>query len=179
MRGKTTLTIFIVAVLMLLAYGIYQAGLHEIGAPPNSDTAEMLGGKAIGRRLTFRSWSIDYDRIRASADMTIVDIDGIHRGYFYRKGKPVLRLTAKHVTVNTVTKDFTASGPFQIESIGKDRRVFKATSAVWTNFSEQLTFNEPVEIISPDGVVLHVANLSYNVKTGDIHLGKTMGDVQI
>lgn len=176
---KAPVWILIVSLALLIGYGIYQAGINEIGAPSSGTPAEISGGKAMGHRLSFLSWSIEYDRIRASADGTIVDVDGVKNGVFYRAGKPYLKLKATHLTVNTVSKDFTADGPLTIESLESDHRSFTTTAAVWTNATQQLAMNQRIVVKSPDGAVLHLDTLTMNVKTGEVHVGNVAGDVTL
>lgn len=171
--------VFIGSFVALIAYGVYEAGKNDVAPPSNVAPAELDAGKAVGRRLTYRSWSFEYDKLRTTADNSVIDVDGVKNGYFYKQGQQYLRMTATHLTVNTLTKDFTAVGPFTIERLSSDHRSFTSNAAVWNNATQQITMSQRIEIKSPDGSTLHVENMTYNVKTGDIHLGKITGDVKL
>ena len=125
---RAAVALAVIGLGIFVGIGVYQAGL-ETPAVPMLPPTQLDKGVAEGRRITGQSWSFDYDSVRMTPDGAIADIDGVHDGNIYRYGKPFLRMTAKHITVNTQTNDFNATGPIRIEQITKaHRRTFKTDS---------------------------------------------------
>jgi len=153
-----------------VALRVYLAG-REVLPPPQSAVPVIVGkGIARGERISSHSWSIDYDKITTSTDQTFVTVDGVRDGVVFKNGKPYLRLRAAHVTVNMISHDFTATGPIHIESVNKAKpRSFDTTSAVWTDAAQRLDMSAPIVVTSP-GTELHVAKLSLDVHSGQLHL---------
>lgn len=172
-----------VAVLGIAAYvgiGIYLAGRNELPSPPANPAVVFHQGVANGRRIQFPSWSADYDRIVTNADQTVLNVDGVHDGIIYRKGKPYLRVRAAHFTVNTVTHDFSAIGPIDAQTIGsKPQRSFQTTSAVWSDAAQQLTMAQPVRIDTGAEAPLKVGSLTLNVRTGEVTVHKIAGPIRL
>ena len=163
-----------IAVVAWLGFGIYQAGL-DTPPPPGLQPTTLKHGLAEGRRLDGRSWSLDYDKIRMSTDQVNADLDGIHDGKMFRKGKDPIRLVAKHASVNTATNDFTLTGPVKITDPEHGKiRTFSSDSAVWSAFSQTLVLAHP-SVFTQDGAVLNVDHLTYNLKTGETKLGRIRG----
>jgi hypothetical protein len=136
---RRVLTLAIIALTIWVGYEVYAAGNDEVGPPGNVPNI-LRSGQANGFHIATRSWSFDYDSVIASADNSVMDLNGIHHGIFYKNGKPYLRLRAQHVTVNMTTKSFVAAGPLHIETIGQRRkRTLDTTSAVWDDSQKLLT----------------------------------------
>jgi hypothetical protein len=165
------------AVVAFLGIGVYRAG-NETVAPPMQIPIEVQGGRAVGHRISARSWSLQYDRMQASADGTFVDVEGVHNGVLYRNGKPYLRLRAQHLSVNNISKDFTATGPLRIETIDRHPRTFDTRDATWLNYQQTLTMKNRI-IVGTDGAKLFVEGLTIDVKTGRTRLGRIDGDVRL
>ena len=165
-----------VGILVTIGFGIgiYQAGLDAPPSPTLQPTT-IQHGQAEGHRLDGRSWSLDYDRIRMSTDQVTADLDGIRDGKLFRKGKPPVRLQARHATINTASNDFTLIGPVTIKDPENGKlRTFTSDAAVWNSFSQTLVLAHPSTFTQGD-IVLHVDHLSWNVKTGETKLGKIRG----
>jgi hypothetical protein len=165
----------------LFAYagiGIYMAGRDDV-TPPTSTVPVVVGrGNAHGERIKSHSWALDYDKITTSMDQTFVTIDGIHDGVVYKKGKPYLYVKAAHASVNMITKDFSLSGPVRVDSANKEKpRTFTTTSAVWTEAAQRLDLSQPIVVTSP-GATLHVARLSLDVRSGNLHIESIDGSLR-
>lgn len=157
-----------------LGIGVYQAGFDTPPAPTLQPTI-LHHGKAEGHRLDGPSWSLDYDKIDMSTDQVLANLDGIHDGKLFRKGKKPVRLQAKHASVNTASNDFTLTGPVTITDPENGKlRTFASDSAVWNAFAQTLTLAHPSTFTQGDAQ-LHVEHLTYNLKTGEVKLGRIRG----
>jgi hypothetical protein len=162
-----------------LVAGVYLAGRDEQSAPPNNIPAIFQGGAAAGQRIDSRSWSASYDKMVANADQTQLELDGVHDGIIYKKGKPYLLVRARHMTVNTITHDFSARGPIHVETAsGNPKREFDSTAADWSDSTQKLSLPEPIEIRSGAKEPLFVGSLEFNVRTGEIELHYIRGAVR-
>lgn len=176
---KRILWICAAALVLFLGIGIYDAGKNEVAPPPANTQIVFKRGLADGHRLRFKSWSARYDRIVSNADQTILDLDGIRDGVIYKKGKPYLHVRAAHMTVNTLTRDFTARGPFHVESVGsKPRRSFDTDDATWNDAAQTMTFARRIVIHSGNDDPLAVGSLTLNVRSGNIALRDVTGPVR-
>ncbi|MEO6914088.1 MAG: hypothetical protein ABI182_08730, partial [Candidatus Baltobacteraceae bacterium] len=129
-----------IAAAIFLTVGVILAG-RDLPPPPGQQPIILKGGNVSAHRMKSRAWSFTYDRAQTSADGTIANIDGVRSGVLYKDGKPYLSITAQHITVNTQTFDFTATGDVHIEYIGdkgKHRRSFDTDLVVWANALRQL-----------------------------------------
>ncbi len=150
-----------------LVAGVYLAGRDEQSAPPNNIPAIFQGGAA------------SYDKMVANADQTQLELDGVHDGIIYKKGKPYLLVRARHMTVNTITHDFSARGPIHVETAsGNPKREFDSTAADWSDSTQKLSLPEPIEIRSGAKEPLFVGSLEFNVRTGEIELHYIRGAVR-
>lgn len=157
-----------------LGIGVYQAGL-DTPPPPTLQPTTLQHGKAEGNRLDGRSWSLDYDRVKMSTDQVLAELDGVHDGKLYRKGKPPVHLQAKHASVNTATNDFTLTGPIRITANdGGKSRTFTSDAAVYSAFAQTLTLAHP-STFSQDSATIHVDHVTWNIKTGETKLGRIRG----
>jgi hypothetical protein len=168
-----------IAFVAYIAYGIYDAGLHDRPAPPANSDIIFKHGNVTGQRITTKSWSADYDKIVSNADQTVMQLDDVRNGVIFRNGKPYLRVRAAHMTVNTISRDFTATGPLHVETINaKDGRSFDTTDASWNDTTEMLTMTHHITIRSAHDATLSVGSLSLNVKTGEITLTAVNGPLR-
>lgn len=169
------------AVLLLwLIAGVILAGREPPPPPPGSEPITFMGGKVVGNRISTRSWTFDYQKAQMSADQVNASVEGVHNGVLYKNGKPYLKLSAKHVSVNTQTFDFTAAGAVHIDSISaKDgtTRSFDTDLVQWTNATKMLLLPHPCLIRTGDQI-LKVANISVDFNTNDVHLGKIEGALE-
>lgn len=170
-------TLAVAAALAFAAWvvvGIYRAG-GDIPPPTGTPQTTLNVGHAEGRRLQKPSWSLDYDSIRTSPDNTTATLENVHDGELYKNGKPFMKLHAKHVVVNTISNDFTATGPVElVENDGRHRRRFVSDSAIYQGIQQTLVLNHPARIES-DGAVLDVATATINFRSGDTKLGRITG----
>lgn len=177
---KRVVFLAVLAALGYLGYGIVNAGRDE-RPPPGSNTDIRLNrGHATGQRVKFRSWSADYERIISNADQTVLDIRNVRNGTIYKAGKPYIRVRATRLMVNTISRDFSSSGPLHAETVATvPARTFDTTSAVWNDASQKLTLAHRVVIRTGSGEPLTVGSLTLNVKTGDIEVHDIAGPVPV
>ena len=170
---------------LLLGYvgaGIYLAGLDTPAAPPTNDNSVVFKpGEAIGERVGCRSWIADYDHIVTSADQTVVDVDNVRHGLIYKQCKPYLAVTAKHMTINTLTHDFSVSGDIHIETAAPDllHKTFETDAATWSDQSQRLVLPHKSTIESGMDLPLTVGNVTLDVRSGQLELNKVAGAVRI
>ena len=163
-----------IAVVAILAEGLLLSG-RDIPSPPASAPAILAGGQISAHRWKTRSWSLEYDRAQMSADGSYADVDGIHNGVLYRNGKPYLSISAQHVSANTFSDDFTATGRVHIAQLnGAETRTFDTDLITWTNVTKTLVLAHPSIIKSGKGT-LTVDNATINFSTGAVHLGRIRG----
>jgi hypothetical protein len=123
-----------------LALGVYVvveivlAGGGTPPLPPNQAPIDLRGGHVLNNHIATKSWSFDYDHARLSPDGLSGSVDGVRNGIVFRKGKPYLRISAKHVVLNIQSLDFTAVGKVHIERINDpEHRAFDTDLVTWTN----------------------------------------------
>jgi hypothetical protein len=180
MKPKRALVFGGIALALFLAGGIILAGRDEEPPPQGSPPVIFGRGHAEGRKISTRSWSCEYDKIVASNDQSIMEIDGVHNGVIYREGKPYLRLTATHLRVNSLTKDFTATGKLHVETVDRKKPLAFETDALsWNEGAQVMTVTSPLTFNSESDEPLRVADLTYNVREGTIHLGKSEGAIKL
>jgi lipopolysaccharide export system protein LptC len=169
----------LVALVAFVIWGIYRAGLGETPPPPSSTDIIFHNGFANGERIKTRSWTADYDRIVSNADQTVLDLDNVRNGTIFKKGKPYLRVRAAHMTVNTVTRDFSVTGALHVETVdAKPARSFDTTSADWSDSLQRLNLTKKVAIHTGAAAPLMVGSLVVNVKTGQIEMHDVSGPVR-
>ena len=176
---KRTAAIVLGAGAAYFTYGVYRAGLNETPPPPSSQQIVFRHGRANGQRITTKSWTADYDRVVSNADQTALELDGVRNGTIFRGGKPYLHVRAAHLSVNTVSRDFTASGPIHAETVASTpQRSFDTTSAEWNDAAQRLTMAQHVTIHSGAAHPLEVGSLTFSVKTGDLELHNIAGPIR-
>jgi hypothetical protein len=173
---KRTITLIALALIAWIGYQIYAAGRDET-PPPSPQPVLMRKGKAHGERLSTPSWSIEYDNVVGNADQSLLNLEGVHNGVFYRNGKPYLHLRAAHVTVNTITHDFTASGPFHVETVDHTHfRALDTTQAAWNQTSKRLFLPKKTTIAAgPNAKPLIADGITVDVDKGDVHMEHVRG----
>jgi hypothetical protein len=160
--------------------GIWLAGREPVPAP-NSEPITLFGGKVTGNRISTRSWSFDYTHAQMSPDGMNATITGVKNGVLYKKGKPYLKISARQVSVNTQSFDFTAIGTVHIESVaasGAPARSFETDLVQWTNATKILLLSHP-SIIRTGDETLKVSTASVDFNKDDVHLGKVDGGFQV
>jgi len=173
---KQAITLIVLVVIAWIGYEVHAAGRDET-PPPAPQPVVMQKGKAHGERLSTPSWSIEYDRVIGNPDQSLLNLEGVRNGVFYRNGKPYLHLHAAHVTVNTVTHDFTASGPFHVETVDRVHfRTIDTTEAVWTQTSKHLFLPKKTRIgTGAKAKPLIADGITVDVNSGDIHMEHVRG----
>jgi len=168
-----------VVIAALFGYGVYRAGLNETPPPPSDQQIVFHNGRANGQRITTKSWTADYDRVVSNQDQTALELDGVRNGTIFRNGKPYLHVHADHLSVNTVSHDFTASGPIHVETVSaKPPRSFDTTSAIWNDAAQLLTLSQHVTIRTGAKSPLQVGSLSFSIKTGNLEMHDISGPVR-
>jgi hypothetical protein len=169
------------AALSFIALGVILAG-RDIPPPPGQIPIVLRHGGVFGHRLTSRgskTWSFDYDRVKTSPDGTAADIDGVHGGLLYKDGKPYLKISAKHISANTVSNDYTATGQIHIEALGAGvKRTFDTDLAVWQNLNKTLTLSHP-SIVRTGDAALTFKMVTVDFNTGKVHVGPIAGSVKV
>lgn len=167
------------ALLVFVVVGIFSAGREPMPLPPNSQPIVLRAGHAASNRLHSKSWSFDYDRARMSADESKAEIDGIRSGILYKNGKPYLRIAARHISANTVSFDFIATGDVHIEQIGEPSgaRSFDTDLVQWNNATKILTLAHP-SIVRTGDHTLRVSSIVVDFGKSLIRLGRVEGSVQ-
>jgi hypothetical protein len=175
-------TLYWVAGALLAAYviaGVYLAGGGDVAVPPATSPVIFNEGKALGHRLKGRSWTAQYDRIVSSSDQTRLELDGVHDTIIFKDDKPYLRVRAKHMTVNTVTHDFAATGAIHIETVDpKRKQTFDTDSASWADAAQHLALPHEVTVGTGAERPLLVGSVQLDVKSGEIQLRNVRGGVQ-
>jgi hypothetical protein len=172
---RALITASALALTIWCAVSIYRAG-GDVPAPPTTPQTKLTVGHAEGRRIDGKpSWSLDYDKVVTNTDLSTATLDGVHNGEIYKHGLPFMKLTAKHMVINTITNDFTITGPFQlVENDGKHQRTLTSDAATYTGFDQTLLLTHPSNIKN-DGVNLAMKNAKINLKTGDTTMGPLIG----
>ncbi len=175
-RAGLWITAGVGVLLVLISIMVFTAPTSVPPATPQSNQIELGKGHALGERLKTHAWSADYDKITTSADQTVVELEGVHDGLIYKDGKPFLRVTAKHLTVNTLTKDFTAAGKLHIERIEGSRfKSFDTDAGTWYDAQKRIVFPHPTLITMRDGTAVRVGKAGVNLNNGHIHLESVAG----
>ena len=168
-----------VAAAALLAYAIWDAGRNE-RPPPGADTnITMNACKLYGERIKFRSWSATCERATANNDQSILDIYGVRDGLIFKDKKPVYAVRAEHLSVNTISHDFSATGPVHIESLAKKIvESFDTDQASWNDASQRLTLPHTTTIHSGANAPLVVGSLVIDVHSGDVDVTDVKGSIK-
>jgi hypothetical protein len=180
LNWKVVASVVGAAFVVWFVTGFILAGREASPPPPGTQPVTLHGGRVTGNRISTRSWTFDYQRAQMSPDGTLATVDGVRHGVLYKKGKPYLSIAAEHVSVNTQTFDFTATGQVHVEALNsKDhvRRSFDTDLVQWTNATKILSLSHQ-SLLRTGGEVLRVASITVNFNTNDIHVGKIEGAVQ-
>jgi hypothetical protein len=176
-RWRTIGWLAALAFLALVAYEVFAASKDVPPPPPGQQPVILKRGHVTGNRISSKSWSFDYERVQTSPDGSVATIDGVKRGVLYKHGKPYLTLAAQHVTVNTQTFDFTATGQVHIEDAraSTERRSFDTDLVQWVNATKMLTLPH-TSLIRTGDQVLKVDSITVDfnkteIRTGPVHGG--------
>jgi hypothetical protein len=136
----------------------------------------LTSGHAEGRRIDGKpSWSLDYDRMTTTPDTSTATLENVRHGELYRHGQPFMRMTAKHVIVNTLSNDFTVTGGLELtENDGKHKRRITSSSAVYAGALQTLSLHAPAHIAA-DGARVTVRSAEVNFESGAMTFGPLVG----
>jgi hypothetical protein len=160
--------------------GIYLAGLNVPPLPPSSQSIFIKNCNIRGNRISTRSWSFSCKNAQIAPDGILATIDGVHDGILYKNGKPYLSIAAQHVSVNTQTFDFTATGDVHLQALHPKDGVSKSfdTDLVqWLNATKMLQLPHP-SVFTTDDQVLKVATITVDFNKDQIRLGNLNGSVE-
>ncbi|MDQ2866403.1 MAG: hypothetical protein M3R51_09270 [Candidatus Eremiobacteraeota bacterium] len=168
-----------IALVVWAIVGIVLAGGGMPSIPIASQSIDLIGGHVRGNRISTKSWNFDYTHAVLSPDGTVGTVDGVRNGIVFRKGKPYLKVAAQHISINTVTLDFTAIGKVHVERIDDEqKRSFDTDLVVWTNNAKNLRMNHTSYFHTGDQT-LKLQNMSINFDTEQVHFGKVDGSALI
>lgn len=172
---RITVAAIVAALLGWVGVGIYRAG-GDVPPPPGHPDTQLSHGHAEGRRVDGKpSWSLDYDRLTASADTTTATLENVRHGILYRHGKPFMNMRAKHVIVNTISNDFVVTGPLELtQNAGKHSRRLSSDAATYSGVLQTLTLNHPTDV-NDNGTKVTFATATVNFQSGDMALGRLVG----
>jgi hypothetical protein len=175
MSWRIPLVLAVLALLAWVGYEVARAG-GEIAVQrmPAPDT--MKHGHVQGRRIDGRSWSLDYDTVSMSPDMTTATIAHVRDGRLHRAGKSDVLMQADGVTVNTSTNDVTVTGPvtFTEQQAPGRTRTFKTVGAHYTGATRELVLDHTATITEA-GTTIVVSRATVNFRTGEMSLGRIEG----
>ncbi|GAC1658458.1 MAG: hypothetical protein NVS9B12_10940 [Vulcanimicrobiaceae bacterium] len=175
---KTFWIVSVVAFGAIVTEGIVLSG-QDLPPPPGAQSVVLGAGGITAHKMSTKSWSLYYDHAQTSPDGSLAEIDGIHNGVFYRKGKPYITISAKHVSVNTLSDDFTATGDVHVRQLkGSLARSFDTDLIIWSNTTKFLTLSHP-SVIKTGDATMTVQSATFNVQTGAVHLGTIGGQLKI
>ena len=147
--------------------------------PPATQGIDLRGGHIAGNRITTKSWSFDYTHAQVSPDGTTASVDGVRNGVIFKKGKPYLRVSAEHISVNTQSLDFTAVGKVHVERIGDpEKRSFDTDLVIWTNNAKLVRMDHPAYVHTA-GNTLRIDTITIDFDTDQVHFGKIGGDFEL
>jgi hypothetical protein len=172
-----TALIAAIAVAIWVATGIILAGRGEQPLPAGWQNIFLKNCRIHGNRINTRSWSFSCAKAQMSPDGTFATIDGVRDGILYKHGKPYLRISAQHASVNTQTFDFTATGDVHIEALNaKDgiQKSFDTDLVQWTNATKMLMLPHQ-SLVRTGEETLKVASITVNFNNNEVHLGKIDG----
>ena len=175
MSWRIPLALAVLALLAWIGYEVARAGadivVQRVAAP---DT--MKGGHVQGKRIDGRSWSLDYDTVTMSPDMSTASIAHVRDGRIHRAGKPDVLMQADGVTVNTATNDVNVTGPVTFtEEEGPGRtRTFKTVGARYSGATRELVLDHTATI-TEGGTTVVVSKATVNFRTGEMSLGRIEG----
>jgi hypothetical protein len=168
--------------LLVLAWVVVEvviAGRGTPPLPPGQTPIDLRGGHVLNNHISTKSWSFDYDHARLAPDGMSGSVENVRNGIVFRKGKPYLRISAKHVQLNIASLDFTAVGKVHIERIDDPLgRAFDTDLVTWTNDAKMLRMPHPSYIHS-GGQTLTISSITVDFDDNTVHLGRVSGRVDL
>lgn len=181
-RKRLLQRIGIVGAIVLLAWIVLEVILAGRNTPPlpvPQNGITLHGGHVQGNRISTKSWSFDYKSAQLSPDGTTGTVDGVRDGIVLKKGKPYLRVSAEHITIDTQSLNFTAIGKVHVEVIhDPQHRSFDTDLVTWTNATKMLQMDHP-SYLHTGGETLKISHVTINFGTDHIHLGGIGGSVEV
>ena len=172
----------IVAGVLLLVWVVVEVILAGGGVPPlppSSVPISLHGGHVLTNRITTKAWSFDYDHAQLAPDGLSGSVDGVRNGVVFKKGKPYLRISAKHVQLDIQNLDFTAIGKVHVERIDDpQQRSFDTDLVTWTNNAKLLRMDHPAYVHS-NGQTLRIDGITVDFDENTIHFGKLNGGIDV
>ena len=173
-----------ISLIAAIAFGVYVilgitlAG-HDIPPLPTQQTMQLYGGTVNGNRISTKSWTFDYTHAQLSPDGTAGTIDGVHNGVVFKHGKPYVHISAEHITLNTQSLDFTATGKVVITRVDTSTpERFETDEMVWSNAVHLLHLDHTSFLRTGDHVLkIGGAVLDFNKNT--VHLSGVEGSVHV
>ncbi len=165
----------VVAFLTWVGFGVLHAG-GDVPAPRLAPETKLSLGHAEGRRIDGKpSWSLDYDTLVTSADTTIATLENVRHGTLYKRGRPFMQMKAQHVVINTLSNDFTVTGPLELtQSDGKHHRRLTSNTADYSGVMQTLTLTHQARLTGDEGNATF-RNATVNFKSGDMSFGALIG----
>lgn len=168
----TALAVWVIA-------GIVLAGRGMPTIPSASQSIDLTGGRVRGNKISTKSWSFDYEHAVLSPDGTVGTVDGVRNGVVFRKGKPFVRISAEHISINTSTLDFTAVGKVHAQLINDPlKRSFDTDLVIWTNNAKNLRMDHP-SYLHTENQTLKLAHTYVDFDTEKIHFENMDGTALI
>ena len=175
MSWRIVLALAVLVVLAWVGYEISRAG-NDIAVQRLPSPNMLEHGRVEGKRIDGRSWSLDYDTVEMSPDNSFAKIGHVRDGRIRRAGKPDVLMKADGVTVNTLTNDFSVSGPVSLtEPEGAGRmRTFETVGAQYSGATRELHLAHTATITEGTARIV-VSSATVNFRTGEVTLGRIEG----
>jgi hypothetical protein len=163
------------ALLAWVGYEIGRAG-SEVPVRQTAGPDTLRQGKAEGKRLDGRAWSLDYDTATFTPDGSQATIAHVRDGRIHRVGKPDVLMSADNVTVNRLTNDLNVAGPatFTEKQTSGEKRTFVTIGARYIGATRLLNLDHTTTITQGDAKVV-VEKVSVDFRTGEVKLGRIEG----
>lgn len=126
-----------------------------------------------GERGTELGWKFIAGSSELSTDGQETTYHDVRRGIYYLSGKPAYELTAKQVTLDMRSQNYTASGSVHVWSVrARELSDLKTEDVLWNNPLQMLTCPGVVRV-KYKGLDLVTSHLQANFVNGTSSLGTT------
>jgi hypothetical protein len=143
--------------------------------PPvtNANTVVMRALHVVGQRGPKLGWSFSADSSETSVDGSFTTYHNIRDGTYYEHGKPAYHISAKQVTLDTRSQNYSASGAVHIWAVtGVQPRDIKTDGLTWSQALQSMS--------CPNDVTVLYGNDSYkgrslwiDFRNGTMHTGQS------
>jgi len=174
--GRPTWRFWLVGAGVLALGGYLYLFISAILAPSmppmiGANTVVMKSLRVVGQHGRQLGWSFTADSSDTALDGAYTTYHNVRDGTYYEKGKPAYHISAKTITLDTRSQNYTATGAVHIWAVvGVQPREIKADELTWNQGLQMLT--------SPTNMTLHYegstyngSNLVVNFRDGTIHTG--------